>query len=41
MANQIVCVLEETYGLRIYPIMLPPTDFSVTIEINTGKEVIV
>ena len=23
MANQIVCVLAETYGLRIYAIMLP------------------
>ena len=29
MANQIVCVLAETYGLRIYAIMLPPSDFSV------------
>ena len=30
MANQIVCVLVETYGLRIYAIMLPPSDFSVS-----------
>ena len=29
MANQIVCVLAETYRLRIYAIMLPPSDFSV------------
>ena len=29
MADQIVCVLTETYGLRIYAIMLPPSDFSV------------
>ena len=29
MANQIVCVLVETCGLRIYAIMLPPSDFSV------------
>ena len=29
MANQIVCVLAETCGLRIYAIMLPPSDFSV------------
>ena len=29
MANQIVCVLADTYGLRIYAIMLPPRDFSV------------
>ena len=29
MANQIVCVLAETYGLRIFiAIMLPPCDFS-------------
>ena len=26
MANQIVCVLAETYGLRIYAIMLPPSE---------------
>ena len=30
MANQIVCVLPETCGLRIHAIMLPPSDFSVT-----------
>ena len=29
MANQIVCVLADTYGMRIYAIMLPPSDFSV------------
>ena len=29
MAKQIVCILSETYGLRIYAIMLPPSDFSV------------
>ena len=29
MANQIVCVVVETYGLRIYAIKLPPSDFSV------------
>ena len=29
MANQIVCVLAETYGLRIYATMLPLIDFSV------------
>ena len=29
MNNQIICVLSETYGLRIYAIMLPPSDFSV------------
>ena len=29
MENQIVCVLAKTYGLRIYAIMLPPSDFSV------------
>ena len=29
LANQIVCVLAETYGLRIYAIMLPPSDFLV------------
>ena len=26
MANQIVCVLAKNYGLRIYAIMLPPSD---------------
>ena len=29
MANQIIILLAETYGLRIYAIMLPPSDFSV------------
>ena len=29
MENQILCVLAETYGLRIYAIMLPPSDFWV------------
>ena len=29
MANQIVCVLAKPYGLRMYAIMLPPSDFSV------------
>ena len=29
MAKQIICVLAETYGLRICAIMLPPSDFSV------------
>ena len=29
MENKIVCVLAETYGLKIYSIMLPPSDFSV------------
>ena len=29
MANEIMCVLAETYGLRIYEIMLPPSDISV------------
>ena len=29
MANQIVCVLAETYRLRIFAIMLPSSDFSV------------
>ena len=29
MANQIVCVLAETHGLKIYVIMLPPSDYSV------------
>ena len=28
MANKIVCVLAENYGLRIYVIILPPGDFS-------------
>ena len=30
MANQIVSVHAVTYGMRIYAIMLPPSDFSVT-----------
>ena len=29
MANQIICVLAESYGLRLFSIMLPPSDFSV------------
>ena len=29
MANQIIYVLAETYGLRIYAIMLTPSDFLV------------
>ena len=29
MANQFVCVLAETYGLRIFAIMLPSSYFSV------------
>ena len=29
MAKQIFFVLAETYGLRIYAIMLPSSDFSV------------
>ena len=29
MANRIVCVLAETYVLKIYAIMLLPSDFSV------------
>ena len=29
IANQFVCVYAETYVLRIYAIMLPPSDFSV------------
>ena len=29
MVNVNVCLLAETYGLRIYAIMLPPIDFLV------------
>ena len=29
MAYKIVCVLAQTYGLRIYAIMLPPSDFAI------------
>ena len=29
MASQIVCVLAESFGLRIYAIMLPPGGFWV------------
>ena len=37
MGNQIACVLAETYGLRIYAIMLPPSDFSVAHSTHPEK----